>query len=97
MAEDDRFCPNCGRPVHETARVPTPEADVPMPPPPEEDIPAPGSRGGSRIKKVVKGDRLDKIEGRILAMVFGIPLLLTILWFVLQFFIWFVNGFIGAF
>jgi hypothetical protein len=27
----------------------------------------------------------------------ALPLLLTILWFVLQFFIWFVNGFISAF
>jgi predicted amidophosphoribosyltransferase len=27
------FCPGCGRPVHETAHVPTPEADVPVPPP----------------------------------------------------------------
>ena len=30
---EDRFCSNCGRPVHLTARVPTPEADVPIPPP----------------------------------------------------------------
>jgi zinc-ribbon domain len=34
LSEDDRFCRNCGRPVHEAARVPTPEADVPVPPPP---------------------------------------------------------------
>jgi hypothetical protein len=33
---DDRFCPNCGRSIHETARVPTPEADVPVPPPPQQ-------------------------------------------------------------
>jgi hypothetical protein len=31
---DDRFCPSCGRPVHQTAHVPTPEADVPVPPTP---------------------------------------------------------------
>jgi hypothetical protein len=29
----DRFCPNCGRAVHQTASVPTPAADVPVPPP----------------------------------------------------------------
>lgn len=29
-----QFCPNCGRPTHATAHVPTPEADVPVPPPP---------------------------------------------------------------
>lgn len=26
-----RFCPECGRPTRETARVPTPEVDVPGP------------------------------------------------------------------
>jgi len=34
LAQDDRLCPNCGSPVHQTAQVPTPEADVPAPPPP---------------------------------------------------------------
>jgi hypothetical protein len=38
LAEDDRFCPNCGRPVHQTAQVPTPEADVPVPPPPQQQV-----------------------------------------------------------
>jgi hypothetical protein len=33
LLPEDRFCSNCGRPVHRTARVPTPEADVPVPPP----------------------------------------------------------------
>jgi hypothetical protein len=32
LLPEDRFCSNCGRPVHRTARVPTPEADVPVPP-----------------------------------------------------------------
>jgi hypothetical protein len=31
LAEDDRFCANCGTPVYEAARVPTPEADRPVP------------------------------------------------------------------
>jgi hypothetical protein len=34
LSEDARFCPECGQPVHETAHVPTPEADVPVPPSP---------------------------------------------------------------
>jgi uncharacterized membrane protein YvbJ len=34
LAEDDLFCPKCGKPVHGTARVATPEADVPTRPPP---------------------------------------------------------------
>ena len=29
---EDQYCSNCGRPVHQTARVPTPEADIPVPP-----------------------------------------------------------------
>jgi hypothetical protein len=31
-----QFCPNCGSPVHRTAHVPTPEADVTVPPPPNQ-------------------------------------------------------------
>ena len=34
LSPEDRFCATCGRPVHRTARVPTPEADAPVPPPP---------------------------------------------------------------
>src|SRR5215217_3054233 len=33
---EDQFCGNCWRPVHATARVPTPEADVSVPPPPQQ-------------------------------------------------------------
>ena len=36
LAQDDRLCPKCGSPVHQTAQVPTPEADVPVPPPPRQ-------------------------------------------------------------
>jgi ribosomal protein S27AE len=37
---DDKFCSNCGMPVHLAARVPTPEADRPVPPlpPPTQEI-----------------------------------------------------------
>ena len=34
LSPEDRFCPSCGRPVHRTAHVPTPETDAPVPPPP---------------------------------------------------------------
>src|SRR5215212_1893504 len=37
LREDASFCGKCGRPVHETARVSTLEADVPVPPPPVQD------------------------------------------------------------
>ena len=42
LSPEDQFCPNCGTPVHQAARVPTPEADVPVPPPPQ-----PGGAGGA--------------------------------------------------
>ena len=38
LSEDGRFCPNCGSPVHQTAQVPTPEADIPVPLPPQQRI-----------------------------------------------------------
>ena len=31
--QEDQFCVGCGRPAHETAYVPTPNAGVPNPPP----------------------------------------------------------------
>src|SRR5215218_9964960 len=36
LSPEGRFCPTCGRPVHRTANVPTPEADAPVPPPPQQ-------------------------------------------------------------
>ena len=36
LSPEDRFCPTCGRPVHRTAHVPTPEADAPVPPSPQQ-------------------------------------------------------------
>jgi hypothetical protein len=36
IRQDDSFCGKCGRPVHETAVVATPEADVPVPPLPDQ-------------------------------------------------------------
>jgi hypothetical protein len=43
LQPEDQFCAGCGRPVQANARVPTPEADVPIPPPPQqaEDRPDP--------------------------------------------------------
>ncbi len=49
LLQEDRFCVGCGRPAHETAHVPTPEADVPAPPPRQgfwaEETPPGRSRG----------------------------------------------------
>ena len=33
LQPEDQVCAGCGKPVHATAQVPTPEADVPVPPP----------------------------------------------------------------
>ncbi len=48
LGDEDRFCPSCGQPAHETAHVPTPETDVQVPPPgtasPQDDS-APRQQG----------------------------------------------------
>ena len=46
LADDVRFCPNCGNPVHETAFVSTPEADRRVPPIP----PAAERNAGERLR-----------------------------------------------
>ena len=43
LRTEDQFCTGCGRPVHATAHVPTPEADVPVPPPAPSSQEAPVS------------------------------------------------------
>ena len=64
LSPEDQFCPNCARPVHETATVPTPEADVPVPPPPptggadgaaSPQQPAQEGGGGSRRHPILVG------------------------------------------
>ncbi len=37
LRPEEQVCPNCGRPAHETAHVPTPEADVSLSPPPQPE------------------------------------------------------------
>ncbi len=57
---EDQFCTNCGMPVHRAARVPTPEADRPVPPlpPPTQEVgrrslPGSGALRGRGRKVVV--------------------------------------------
>jgi hypothetical protein len=40
LKPENQFCTNCGMPVHRAARVPTPEADRPVPPlpPPTQEV-----------------------------------------------------------
>src|SRR5215218_11235035 len=54
LSPEDRFCPSCGRPVHRTAHVPTPEADDPVPPPPQQaQRTAPPPQASFSIKEMV--------------------------------------------
>ncbi len=96
LAEDARFCGGCGRPALKTAAISTPEADVPVPPPPRQTFWDEDQAGGRGIGRVVRVSRLDKIVGLILAVVIGVPLLLVVMWNVLQFLLGFFNGFFGA-
>ncbi len=47
LAEDGAFCANCGRPVSQTARVSTPQADVQAPPPPHPQQAGSPARAGA--------------------------------------------------
>lgn len=53
MRDEDVFCPGCGRPIHETARVPTPEADAAVPPPPAGTMEAASVRGRSAAGRIL--------------------------------------------
>jgi hypothetical protein len=61
LKPEDQFCTNCGIPVHRAARVPTPEADRPVPPlpPPTQEVgrrrslPGSGALRGCGTKLVV--------------------------------------------
>jgi hypothetical protein len=60
---EDRFCSNCGRPVHLTARVPTPEADVPVPPPQQARRSAPPPHPAGAVSTQSNG-RPDELSGQ---------------------------------
>ena len=63
LSQGDKFCPNCGRPIQETAHVPTPEANIPVPPPPLQAGATPQGRAG-RVGGVIVGssNRSGKME-----------------------------------
>ncbi len=69
LSADNRFCPGCGRPVHETAIVPTPEADVAVPPLPDQ------REAGSEVGTT------DKKRGRLSRWGWAL-IVLVVLWFV---------------
>ena len=54
LSPEDRFCPTCGRPVHRTAHVPTPETDAPVSPLPQQaQRTAPPQQASFSIKEMV--------------------------------------------
>lgn len=53
LRHEDAFCPGCGRPAHQTARVPTPEAEVPVSPPPAGTTGAASGRGSSSVGRTL--------------------------------------------
>src|SRR5215204_6393922 len=57
LSLEDQFCSNCGRPVHQTSRVPTPEAEVPVPPPPQQQ-----EAGGQPLEQAIR-----KLHGHFIA------------------------------
>ncbi len=59
LGDAGQFCPNCGSPVHRTAHVPTPEADVPVPPPPQ-----PGSAGPTNFGPTTQGQPAERSAAR---------------------------------
>ena len=59
LGDAGQFCPNCGSPVHRTAHVPTPEADVPVPPPPQ-----PGSVRSTNFGTTTQGQPTQKGTAR---------------------------------
>jgi LmeA-like phospholipid-binding/zinc-ribbon domain len=71
LQPEDQFCSNCGMPVHQVARVPTPEADrpVPLPPPQTREV---GRRN-------FRGSRPSRGRGRKLVVALVVVVLLLFL------------------
>ena len=59
LPDTGQFCPNCGSPVHRTAHVPTPQADVPVPPPPQ-----PGGTGPTNFGPANQGQPAQRGAAR---------------------------------
>lgn len=75
LSEDASFCPGCGRPVHEKAHVPTPEADVPVPPPPgQQQAEAPRPRRSTANKLLLFGCAGLSLLGVLVVVVVGLAL-----------------------
>jgi zinc-ribbon domain len=70
LREEDRFCRSCGRPVHQVARIPTPDADVPVPPL--------GGAGAAQGLSPQERDRTDRRRLLLLGFLAIVGLLLVV-------------------
>jgi len=73
LKPEDQFCSNCGMPVHRAARVPTPEADRPVPP-----LPPPTQEVG-RSKRSLPGSGALRGRGRKLVVLLVLVVLVLYL------------------
>jgi hypothetical protein len=71
LGDAAQFCPNCGSPVHRTAHVPTPEADVPVPPPPNQQQ----ASGTQSFAPTGAAPRQHSLAGRLLVGCAGLVVL----------------------
>jgi len=58
---NDAFCASCGKPTHETAAVPTPEADVDVPTPPTQQQAGPDPNFGPAASTPRQGSVFGKV------------------------------------
>src|SRR5215213_145444 len=65
LSLEDRLCPNCGRPVHQTARVPTPEADIPLPPLETPGDPAKEADYGEHRQRSLSAEETKAVSNRV--------------------------------
>jgi hypothetical protein len=72
LKPEDQFCSNCGMPVHRSARVPTPQADRPVPP-----LPEPTQEVGRR--RILPGSGALRGRGRKLLVILVLVVLLLYL------------------
>src|ERR687894_501166 len=82
LRPEDQFCTNCGIPVHRAARVPTPEADRPVPP-----LPPPTQEVGRRRSLPGSGPLRGRGSKLVVLLVLGVLVLYLVLPLVIESFI----------
>ena len=65
LSPEDQLCPNCRRPVHQTARVPTPEADIPVPTLETSSAPAEEADYGEHQQRSLSTEEIKTVSNRV--------------------------------